>query len=272
MRERDRRNLTRVKLQAQHKSYPPGTIQHKLQRANDETAADPPNPSEYVFETPESSLQLELYTELHTHNFRGGVFSDQVAIDTPPLETFQLLESPLLSQHEKFFVQEFKRAYQRGMGTDNIFHYIMSLDNFLKMLRRDAVARGVLSELPSTEIMIRSEGKLPTIMRISAANPPITGGYEWQKDGEITFLGIGDMRIPAAFEGYRKDWRVKNNLPPCPPSPARVERLDTESEDESPQRGKSLEILNEFLRNKNSDSETFDEVSVRGEPDSDYHD
>lgn len=288
MRERDRHRRIQVQLEPPRKNYPQGTLQHRLQRATDETAAKLPNGIEHAFETPESSLQLELFEALHTHNFRGGVFSSQVAIDNPPLTTFKLLESPLLDQYEKFFVQEWKCQYQRGMREDNIYEYIMALDAFLKskfcncmasyvsllmsnkVLRRDAVIRGMLSELPSTEITIQSEGKPPTVMTISAENPPFIEGYKGDQGGEIWFIGIGDESIPEAFEEYRQKWRVDHNIQKSP-SPAGTERLNPESENESySQESKSLGELNEILRNQPSDSETDSEGTVVGEPDSEY--
>lgn len=157
------------------------------------------------------------------------------------------------------------------MGEDNIFSYIMALDALLKMLRRDAVARNVLSELPATEITIRREGKLPTIMRISAESPPVKEGDAMRPGGEITFIGIGDTSIRDAFEEYRKDWRVQHNVPLPPRSPPRLEPPASDSESET-QQGKSLEVLNEFLKSKTSDGETLDDGSVIGELDSDYHD
>ncbi|CAG8974869.1 hypothetical protein HYALB_00000484 [Hymenoscyphus albidus] len=229
MRERDHRNHRRQNNGPgpPNKTYPPGTIQYRLQHAVDESAAIRLNPSTYQFETPDSSLRLELFTELHTHGFKNGVFA-QITIDTSPEDTLQLLlDSPALTEGEKSKVLRFKEEYEDGMGEGNICEYILSLDRFLKMLRRDAFLRNVISEIPATEITVRREEKLPTILRID-------------EFGEVTFVGIGDVSIPKAFEGYMRQWRVTHDVPPCEP---RGEMEGSMEPPQTPQTGKSIEAL-----------------------------
>ncbi|CAG8959500.1 hypothetical protein HYFRA_00001399 [Hymenoscyphus fraxineus] len=232
MRERDRRNQRRQNNGPgpPNKSYPPGTIQYRLQHAVDESAAVPLHPSSYQFETPDSSLRLELFTELHTHGFKNGIFA-QTTIDTSPEETLKLLlDSPALTEVEKNNVLRFREEYLDGMGEENICGYILSLHRLLKMFRRDAFLRNVISEIPATEVTVRREDKLPTILRID-------------EFGEVTFVGIGDMSIPKAFEGYMREWRVSHDVPPCETGCDIEGSTEPTQTPRSPQTGKSIEAL-----------------------------